>query len=628
MNMISKIIPVWLILLIQSSTTLSQNFQSPGEIFDKQEIMIPMRDGVKLFTAVYTPKDTTKVYPIIITRSPYSSGPYGKESFAKFFGPAFEFIKQGYIFVFQDVRGKFMSEGEYVNMRPHNPNKKSERDIDESSDTYDTIEWLIKNLKFHNSKVGLWGNSYPGFYAIMGAIDAHPNLFAVSPQAAIADWFIGDDMHHNGAMSLLMSFNFFKSFGIPRQQPTTNWPKSVEYVSPDAYHFFLKFGTLKNINENFFMRSIPFWNEIYEHGTYDDFWLSRNILPHLRKVSPSLLIVGGWYDAEDLYGPLNIYKTLKKESPSTNTKLVMGPWTHGSWIWTEGDSLGDMSFGSNTGEYYRENILNPFFNYYLKNEGSISSTNVYAFNTGKNLWGEFSDWPPPFAESLEIFFDDSHLLSLVKPLNSSEDYDEYISDPQKPVPYTANFEDSKNFYNKLFMIEDQRFTSTRTDVLVYESSVLNEDITLAGPVYAELFVSVTGTDADFVVKLIDVFPDDSTNPKPNPNQVEMGGYQRLVRAEIMRGKFRDDYQNPQPFVPGKVTRVSIKLNDAFHTFKKGHRIMVQIQSSWFPFFDRNPQSFVDIYSAEESDFQKAVHRIFHNNEFPSNIKLTVLKDKQ
>lgn len=592
--------------------------------FDKKEYRIQMRDGVHLYTIVYSPKDKSKTYPIILTRTPYSIGPYGEDKYARFLGPAEQFVRDGYIFVLQDVRGRFMSEGEYDNMRPHKPDKQN-NETDESSDTYDTIDWLIKNIPNNNGKVGMWGNSYPGFYTIMGAIDAHPNLVALSPQAPISDWFIGDDMHHNGAFSLQMSFNFFKNFGIPRPTPTTQWSRGIDYPSPDNYNFFLRHTPIKKLNENILKNSIPFWDSMSNHGTYDYFWQERSNLKHLKNIKPAVLIVGGWYDAEDLYGPLNIYKTIEANDKNNECKIVMGPWTHGSWIASKGDSLGDFYFGSNTAEYYRENILMPFFNYYLKGKGTPPSADAYVFDTGKNQFFTFDKWPPENVFSTDLFLSSNQRLSS-KLNNDNDSFTEYLSDPWNPVPYTSKFLDSRNFYNRTFMIEDQRYVSTRPDVLTFETEPLDSDVTIAGPITAQLYVSTTGTDADFVVKVIDVYPEDEPNPEPNPNQVEMGGYQRLVRAEIFRGKFRNSYENPEPFTPNKVETVNIKLNDAFHTFKKGHKIMIQIHSSWFPFFDVNPQTFTDIYHADEKDFVKAMIKVYHSKEYPSKVSFNIYGD--
>lgn len=614
-----------LIFLLAFSILNAQGIEWIKENYSKKEYRIEMRDGIKLFTSVYTPKDTSKDYPILMVRTPYTVSPYGEDNFPQRLGPNEDFAKDGYIFVFQDVRGKFMSEGEYENMRAYIPHKKNSKDIDETTDTYDTIDWLIKNIKHNNGKVGIWGISYPGFYAAMSLIDSHPALKAVSPQAPIADWFIGDDMHHNGALTLSMSFNFFKYFDQPRDSLTTKWKSIEPYDSPDMYNFFLKLGPIKNANEKFFHNKLQFWNSILKHGTYDEFWKLRNNLPHFKNVKPAVLIVGGWYDSEDLYGPLNIYKSIEEKNPNNKTHLVIGPWSHGGWARSNGNSFGDFVFPENTSEFYNKNILLPFFNYYLKGEGEINLPEVITYRTGSNKWINYEVWPPKNIEIKNLYFSSNGKLSWDKPTNKKLHFDEYLSDPNKPVPYTAKFYDSQQMYFRTYMSEDQRFASVRPDVLVYETEPLENDITIAGPIYAELYVSTTGTDADWIVKIIDVYPDGEKNPEPNPNNVEYGGYQRLIRYEIMRGKFRNSYEKPEPFIPNKITKIKMKLNDIDHTFLKGHKIMVQIQSSFFPFFDRNPQKFVDIYSANEKDFQKALNRVYFSKDYPSNIKFGLVQ---
>ncbi len=615
---------IFLLLILVSFSIFGQGREWIKENYSKKEYRIPMRDGITLFTSVYTPKDTTKDYPVLMIRTPYTAAPYGEENFPNSLGPNDSFPKNGYIFVFQDVRGKFMSEGEYDNMRAYIPDKKGNQ-FDEPSDTYDTIDWLVKNLKFNNGKVGIWGISYPGFYAAMSLIDSHPALKAVSPQAPIADWFIGDDMHHNGALTLTMSFNFFKGFDQPREGLTTTWKSIPPYPSPDMYNFFLDLGPLPNIQTRFFQNKLPFWNAITSHGTYDEFWQSRNNLPHFKNVKPASLIVGGWYDSEDLYGPLNIYKSIEEKNTNNNNYIVMGPWSHGGWSRSNGSSFGDFNFPENTSEYYNEKILNPFFNYFLKGEGDLNIPEAVTYRTGDDKWIHHNEWPPVNTIPSKLFFSYGNKLVREMPSGSEKLFSEYISDPSKPVPYTARFHDSQQMYNRTYMSEDQRFASARPDVLAFETEPLAEDVTITGPILADLFVSTTGTDADWVVKIIDVYPDDTQNPNPNPNNIELGGYQRLIRYEIMRGKFRNSYENPEPFIPGEVTNVKVKLQAIDHTFKKGHRIMVQIQSSFFPFFDRNPQKFVDIYNAKEEDFQKANQRIYFSKEYPSQVQFSITK---
>ncbi len=595
--------------------------------YAKHEYRIEMRDGAKLFTAVYSPRDTSVNYPILMVRTPYTSAPYGESNYPDDFEVPEEMVSDGYIFVFQDVRGRFMSEGNYVNMRPYIPDKKNKNDVDESSDTYDTIDWLVKHISHNNGKVGMWGISYPGFYAAMGSIDAHPALAAVSPEAPIANWFMGDDMHHNGAFSLLMDFDFFSNFGRARDSLTTKWPEHLEYPSPDAYNFFLSIGPLSNVNKNFFHHSIAFWDSTINHPNYDYYWKAKNNLPHFNKITPAMLIVGGWYDAEDLYGPLHIYKSIEENNPGADNYIVMGPWFHGGWMRSEGDSLGDISFGARTSEFFQQKIFVPFFEHYLKGKGEFNQPDAYVFQTGSNQWKTYSSWPPPDAADGEIYFSGNHSLSFDGPGN--EGFDEYVSDPMKPVPYTEAKLDSRRFYNRNYMIEDQRFASQRPDVLVYESEPLKDDVTISGPLTAELYVSTSGTDGDWVVKIIDEFPPDASSPDPNPNNVEMGDYQELVRGEIMRGRFRNSFEKPEPFKSGEVSKVEFSLQDINRTFLKGHRIMIQVQSSWFPFFDRNPQTFVNnIYKAEQQDFKKAEIRLYHSEQYPSALHVKFLKNKK
>ncbi|MHB2149939.1 CocE/NonD family hydrolase [Calditrichota bacterium LG25] len=595
------------------------------EIFDvkthytKKEVYVPMRDGVKLFTFIYLPRDTTRDYPILMLRTPYSVYPYGEEKYKKRLGPSQKFAEEGFIFVYQDVRGKFMSEGEFVNMRPYIADKTG-REVDETTDTYDTIEWLIKNLAHNNGRVGIWGISYPGFYAAMSAIDAHPALKAVSPQAPIADWFIGDDMHHNGAFSLVLAFNFFATFGQPRPAPTNKWPARFKHGTPDGYQFFLDLGALPNANKKYFKHQIAFWDSAMAHETYDYFWQRRSILPHLRNIKPAVLVVGGWFDAEDLYGALNIYKKIEEEDRQNKNFLVMGPWSHGAWERGKGDRLGDIGFGSNTSEFFQDSVLFPFFMHHLKGAPAAEQAEALCFDTGLLKWSRFERWPTAVQER-NLYLSAQGRLTFTAP-QAEQGYDEYLSDPAKPVPFTAKI---TNTWGRTFMVEDQRFAARRPDVLVYKSEILKSPLTLAGPLTATIYVSTTGSDADFVVKLIDVWPDTARDFKPNPCQVRMGGYQQLIRAEIMRAKFRNSYTTPEPLTPGQVTPITIRLNDVYHTFKPGHRLMVQIQSSWFPLFDRNPQKFINIYRARDEDFQKATHRVYFSRQYPSHLKLPVLE---
>jgi len=606
-----------LFLLLFSISLLAQN-KSFEELYNKQDYMIEMRDGVKLFTVVYSPKDTSIAYPILMTRTPYSSRPYEKDKYRHF--PK-HLANEKFIFVYQDVRGKFMSEGNYVDMRPYIPNK-TEKQVDEASDIYDTIDWLVDNIPNNNGRVGIFGISYPGFYSAMSLNDSHPALKAVSPQAPIADWFVGDDMHHNGAFTLSLSYVFFSVFGVERPVPTTSWNSRIVDLTGDAYDYFLNIGPIKNVNERYFNHSISFWNDFVQHGTYDDFWKSRNTLNYFDNVTPAVMTVGGWYDGEDLYGALNTYQTIERKNKRTNNILVMGPWPHGGWARSSGDSFGDLKFGSNTSEFYQNNIELKFFNYYLKDKGTNSLPEAYVFETGINKWNEFNEWPPSDVEIVDFYLSENSRLIDEKP-NSENSYTEYISDPANPVPYTAKFHKTRQMYNKTYMVEDQRFASTRPDVISFESEQLSDNLTVAGSMEVELYVSTSGTDSDWIVKLIDVYPDSSTSS--NSEGVTMANYQMLVRGDIMRGKFRNSLEKPEAFIPNEVTKIKFTLNDFFHTFKKGHKLMIQIQSSWFPLFDRNPQTFCDIYNTDESAFQKATQRVYHSEKYPSKIMLKILE---
>lgn len=590
--------------------------------YAKFEYQVPMRDGVKLFTAVYAPYDTSRTYPILMVRTPYAVRPYGADQYRTSLGPTEDFAFEGFIFVFQDVRGKYMSEGTFENMRPHRPTSPRPKNTNESTDTYDTIEWLLANLPNHNGNVGQWGISYPGFYAAAGMIDSHPALKAVSPQAPIADWF-WDDMHHHGAFSLPLSFNFFSSFGVPRPGPTSERSPRFNHGTPDGYQFFLDLGPLANANKRYFQEKIPFWNAFVAHPNYDEFWQSRNLLPHLKNIKAAVMIVGGWFDTEDLYGPLHIYQEVEKNNPNISNTLVMGPWRHGGWSRGEGDHLGDADFGFATSIDFQKRMLLPFFNHHLKDKPAPSLAEANVFETGADRWRSFDSWPPKGLKETRYYLREGHTLNTRKPDASSDlARDSFDSDPHKPVPYTAEI---LNGWAKNYMVEDQRFSARRPDVLVYQTDVLTEDLTLAGPITAELWVTTTGTSADWVVKVIDVLPPDTPNRTIDGREIVLGGAQRLVRWEVMRGRFRESYSEPKPFEPGKVTKVTLPLQDVMHTFKTGHRLMIHIQSSFFPFIDRNPQTYVaNIFEAEEKHFVKATHSIIRSKAHPTAIKVGVL----
>lgn len=594
------------------------------EYYTKHEYRIPMRDGVRLFTAVFAPKDTSQDYPILLRRTPYSIAPYGEDQYPEYpwyIGPPMSFAEEGYVFVYQDVRGCFMSEGKFVNMRPHTTNKTGEHDIDESTDTYDTIEWLLNNIPNHNGRVGMWGISYPGFYAAAGMVDAHPALKAVSPQAPIADWFF-DDFHHHGALILPLAFNFFSVFGQARPELTTEWGDFFDHGTPDGYQFFLDLGPLKNANTHYFKGGIAFWNKIVKHPNYDEFWQTRNILPHLRNVAPAVMTVGGWFDAEDLYGPLKIYRAVERQNPGIFNILVMGPWFHGGWDRSYGERIGHIHFGSQTSLFYREEIELPFFNHHLKGKGELRLPEAYMFETGANRWRTFDHWPPRSLETRSLYFRAGGRLSFDPPVGESGTYDEYVSDPAKPVPFSEAITTDTP---KAYMTDDQRFAARRPDVLVYQTEVLEEPITLAGPVLADLWVSTSGTASDWIVKLIDVFPPEARDYEDMPPGRHMGGYQLMVRSEVIRGRFRNSYEHPEPFVPNEPTKVTFELQDVLHTFKQGHRIMVQVQSTWFPLVDRNPQKYVDnVFLADEEDFIKATNRLYHSRAYPAHLRVGVL----
>lgn len=594
--------------------------------YSKSEVRIRMRDGVELFTSIYAPNDPdpTKSYPILLSRTPYSVGPYGVSSYKTRLGPSPEFEKNRYIFVFQDVRGRYMSGGDFVNMRPHAPKlNRSTLAIDESTDTYDTIEYLVKSIPGNNGRVGQWGISYPGFYTSAGAIDSHPALRAISPQAPIADWFF-DDFHRNGAFVLPMGFGFFSSFGKARPIPTTEPASGFQFPTRDGYQFFLELGPLSNVDAKYFKDEIGFWNDIEEHPNYDSFWQARNILPHLKNIQAAVLTVGGWYDTEDLYGPLATYAAIEKQNPGIQNALVMGPWYHGQWAGDDGSKLGQADFGFPTSQWYQQNVLLPFFEQHLRGVGNGYSAEMTAFETGANRWRQFQQWPPSDAVPTSYYFtQDGGLTSDASKVIQGSD--SYPSDPRKPVPYTMEI---TNNWARDYVTEDQRFASWRPDVLVYRTETLKEPLTLAGPVPLELWVASTQSDADWVVKIIDEYPGvtGSTGRNRDPRENLNSGRQELVRAGVIRGRFREGFSDPKPMIAGQPTRVAFELSDVCHTFQPGHRIMIHVQSSWFPFIDRNPQSYVEnIFKAKDEDFQSAIHSLLRGKETPSRIDLPILK---
>jgi putative CocE/NonD family hydrolase len=590
--------------------------------YTKHEYMVPMRDGVKLFTSVFVPRDTSRKYPILMKRTPYSCAPYGADKYPARVGPSDHFVKAGYIFVNQDVRGRFLSQGDFVQVTPHRPNKSMPTDVDESSDTYDTIEWLLASVPHHNGRVGMSGISYPGFYAAAGMIDAHPALKAVSPQAPVGDWYFDDFLHH-GTFFLAHAFRWLSSNDNYRAAPTTEPGKQFVYPTPDGYKMFLEAGSIENINRLYLKDAIPFWNDMMRHPNRDEFWQKRALMPHLKNVAPAVMVVTGWYDAEDLYGSFKTYQSVEEKNPRVNNVLVVGPWHHGGWASVDGDRLGNVPFGSKTAAFYRAEIEFPFFEKYLKDHEAPPPAEATVFETGANLWRAFDHWPPRSTKARTLFVGSGGKLEWdsvrgERPsaaAGAPDEFDEFVSDPNRPVPYTETI---TNRMTIEYMTDDQRFASRRPDVLVYQTDVLDQDLVLAGPLQADLWVSTTGTDADWIVKLIDVHPD---SPEPTP----LAGYQMMVRSESFRGRFRNDYAKPEAFQPGEPTRVRFELLDVLHRFRKGHRLMVQIQSTWFPLVDRNPQTFVpNIYLAKPEDFRKATHRVYRSGAHATSLNVGVM----
>jgi putative CocE/NonD family hydrolase len=597
----------------------AQGVEYVKEHYTKAEYQVPMRDGVRLFTAVYTPKDTSRDYPILLARTQSGIRPYGDDQYPRDLGPSPLLGKEGYIFVYQDIRGRWMSEGMFVNRRPHNP-AKGPTDVDESSDAYDTIDWLIKNVKGHNGKVGYQGMSYRGFLVAAGAIDARPALKAVSLQAPVIDSFLGDDWYYNGALFLNHAVFYAPRLGTSRPEPIREPNYSpFDFGTPDGYDFFLRLGPRSNIDAMYFHGKNQFWNELMAHPTYDEFWQARNLRPHLKNLKPALLTVGGWFDAENLFGTLEAHRCCQADR--ANNVLVMGPWIHGGWNSGSGAALGPVSFGSNTAECFREAVELPFFNVHLEGKGDLKSPKALTFETGTNRWRGHPSRPPPGTRPLELYFEAGSRLATGPPRRPGDVFDEYVSDPAKPVPYSETI---STVMVPEYMCADQRFAGRRADVLVYEGDIVSRPVTLAGPIEVEFHVSTTGTDADCVVKLIDVYPADHPDPSPNPSGTRLGGYQQLVRGDVLRGRFRNSFGKPEPFEPGRPTVVRFRLPDVSHTFREGHKIMVQVQSSWFPLVERNPQSFVNIAEAKESDFQKATQRVYRSKDRSSRLVVQVL----
>jgi putative CocE/NonD family hydrolase len=607
------------------------------ETYTKYEYRIPMRDGTRLFTTVYVPKDSSKPYPFIMQRTPYSVGVqaegelhYGEDWFPESIGPSKEFEDAGYIFVKQDVRGRYMSEGKWQEMTPHVNTARAAGEGQESQDMHDTVDWLLKHVPNNNGKVGIYGISYPGFYTAASIIDSHPAIKAASPQAPVTDLFMGDDSYHGGAFMLAANFGFYSAFTV--EDNPTPLPKKwsgFDYGMADGYDFFLRHQTMSNILGTLSDKQRTLLAPTIEHDTYDAFWQSRNIAPHLKNVKAAVLTVGGWFDAEDPQGPFTVYQSVKKYNPGTFSGLVMGPWVHGGWARGDGKSLGYVQFDSKTSEYFRTQLQFPFFEQHLKGvKPGRPIAEVTAFETGSNVWRQYTAWPPLQAQARTLYFGADGKLGWQQPAQAGASFDEYVADPKKPVPYIAY---PSTGVPQEYMVSDQRFAASRPDVLVYQSEVLDEDVTIAGPVTPKLFVSTTGTDADWVVKLIDVYPQEYPGGEGRqrgsdvpPPSLTLGGFQQLVRGNPLRGKFRNSFEKPEPFTPGKVEAISYHLGDVNHTFRRGHRIMVQVQSSWFPLVDLNPQTYTSIPKAKPEDFRKATQRVYHAPATPSGLQVLVM----
>ncbi|NJB36956.1 CocE/NonD family hydrolase [Croceivirga sp. JEA036] len=618
-----------------TTTEVSENYVQ--ENYTKKEVAISMRDGVKLHTTIYSPKDTSKEYPIIMQRTPYSSQPYGDGKFKTKIAPNINMMQEGYIVVYQDVRGRWKSEGHYENMRAYIPNKTSKEQVDESTDTYDTIDWLVNNVENNNGRVGIWGISYPGYYSTYATIDAHPALKAASPQACIGDFFF-DDFHHNGAY-MLSYFRATSLFGTPRpngDSPVdTAWYTLPDLGTKDQYQFFLDQGPLKNLDRFFEYETADnkkirpegvtddfFWNELKEHPNYDEMWQSRGLIQHLNKTKSHVatMIVGGWFDAEDLYGPLETYKNIEKHNTGAYNTMVFGPWDHGRWARRNGRNLvGNYYFGDSISEFFQDKIETKFFNHFLKEkgDGNTGLPEAYVYDSGKKEWNQFEAWPPQNTTKKAFYLSPNQELT---PTKTADNKVEFVSDIKKPVPYS---EDIKSVFTpRKYMTDDQRFAARRADVLVFETDELTDDLTLAGPILANLQVATTGTAADWIVKVIDVHPDDAETNEEMQDHLEMSNYHLMVRSEVLRGRFRNSFTTPEPFIPNEKTAVNIKLQDVFHTFKKGHKLQIQVQSTWFPLIDLNPQTYVDnIFKAEEADFKTQTHTVFTD----SNIEFTILQ---
>jgi uncharacterized protein len=586
-------------------------------LFNKTEVMIPMRDGVKLHTEFYTPKNAAGPLPILMNRTPYGISSPDKGISGLIYRYT-DMVPEGYIFAFQDIRGRYGSEGKFVMLRPlHDPS--DPKGVDESTDTYDTIDWLVKNVPHNNGRAGLVGISYGGWLTVMGMLEPHPALKAASEQASPADMFLGDDFHHNGAFRLSYGFEY----STMMETGKTNF--AFQFDQFDTYEWYLRLGALSNANKNYIHGTLPTWNDFVAHPNYDAFWKQEAMPYILTKPKVPNLNVAGWWDQEDAYGPMKIYEIMEKNDPDHLNYLVAGPWNHGGWGRSSGKSLGAISFGSDTSLYFRQKIEAPWFAYWLKNKGSLPLKEALLFQTGSNKWVQFDSWPPHDATTREIYFREDGKLSFDAPQAATpQSFDSYVSDPAHPVPYRhrpidMTYPDDHPGGWPTWLVEDQRFVDNRPDVLTWQTEELTEDMTVAGSVTAKLFASTTGSDADWIVKLIDVYPE------KYPDDWKLSGYELMIADEVFRGRFRKSFEKPEPITPDAITPFNIDLHTANHVFKKGHRIMVQVQSTWFPIIDRNPQKYVpNIFEAKESDYQKETQRIYRSKEYPSGVALSLV----
>ncbi len=605
--------PLLLLLVLPWLATplaAQQPDSAPG--FDLTEAMIPARDGVKLHTTIFVPRGAQGPLPFIFTRTPYGIA-HAANTLRGYYGAL---ASDGYIFVFQDIRGRYASEGQFVMLRP--PRERGAPNaVDESTDAYDAIDWLLAHVSGNNGRVGMLGISYPGWLTVMAMLDPHPALKAASPQASPADMFLGDDFHHNGAFRLSYGFEYAARMETSKQQETFDFDRY------DTYQWYLDLGPLSNVNAKHLHGKIPSWNDFVAHPNYDAFWQRQGAAPYLTRVTVPTLNVAGWWDQEDFYGPLKIYELLERYDTAHVNSLVVGPWNHGGWARTEGDKLGDIDFGSPVSRYFQDSILAPWFAHFLKDRGALRQPEAVTFEAGANQWRSWDAWPPR-RETTErrLYFRAGGRLSFDAPTRANA-FDSYVSDPAHPVPYRhrpipATYSPQGSGW-PTWLVEDQRFVDDRPDVLSWETEPLAKDVTIAGAIVARLFVSTTGTDGDWVVKLIDVYPEQY------PKDGKLAGWELMVANDVLRGRFRSSFGKPAPLTPGQVTPLTIDLHSQDYRFLTGHRIMVQVQSSWFPLIDRNPQTFVpSIFDAKASDYRKATVRVYRSAQWPSSVEVHVV----